>query len=415
MLLSTTAEKQVLQTRLDEARARTDELFRLLRPGAIYERPIPDRHRLIFYLGHLEAFDWNQVCRGVLGMSSFHPEFDKLFEFGIDPEPGNAPADGPFDWPGVPAIQDYNAKVRRKLDEALPDTPEHIVQVALEHRMMHAETLAYLLHNLDYQYKVDGPAEFATGPAATNRMIEIPAGAATLGQEPGLFGWDNEFPRHSVDVAAFSIAKYKVTNAEYLEFVRAGAGAHGAPQTKPPHFWIEQNGEYVYRGMFQSIPLPLDWPVYVTQKEAQAYATWRGKALPTEAQFHRAAYGTREGRDDRPFPWGLAEPMFAHGNFDFHRWEPLPVAANEAGNSAFGVSQMLGNGWEWTSTVFSPFEGFRAFDFYPGYSASFFDDAHYVIKGASPRTAACFLRKSFRNWFRPNYPYVYSGFRLVEN
>lgn len=406
MLLSTTAEKQILQTRLEEARARTDELFRLLRPGAIYERPVPDRHRLIFYLGHLEAFDWNQVCRGALGLPSFHPEFDKLFEFGIDPEPGKAAAEVPSDWPGVAEIQGYNAKVRRKLDEVLPDAPEQIVQVALEHRMMHAETLAYLLHNLDYEYKIAGPAEFAAGSPTVGEMLAIPRGAATLGQAAGQFGWDNEFPRHALDVPAFSIAKYKVTNAEYLEFVRTGAPA--------PHFWMEQNGEYLYRGMFQSIPLPLDWPVYVTQAEAQAYATWKGKSLPTEAQFQRAAYGT-PGGDEREFPWGSAPATFAHGNFDFHRWEPLPVTSNAAGDSAFGVSQMLGNGWEWTSTLFHPFEGFQAFDFYPGYSANFFDTAHYVIKGASPRTASCFLRRSFRNWFRPNYPYVYSGFRLVEN
>src|SRR5881227_3274571 len=94
---------------LESARATTDELFALLAPDALYERPIPERHRLIFYLGHLEAFDWNQICRGALGMSSFEPEFDKLFEFGIDPEPGKAPADRPADWPRVPEVERYNA------------------------------------------------------------------------------------------------------------------------------------------------------------------------------------------------------------------------------------------------------------------------------------------------------------------
>jgi formylglycine-generating enzyme required for sulfatase activity len=238
-------------------------------------------------------------------------------------------------------------------------------------------------------------------------MIEISTGSATLGQEPGKFGWDNEFPQHTVDVARFAIGKYKITNGQYLEFVKTGA--------PPPHFWVEQAGEFFYRGMFQTIPLPLHWPAYVTQEEAQAYATWKGKALPTEAQYHRAAYGTPDTGTEQPFPWGSAAPTVEHGNFKFHRWEPLPVTAAEAGDSAFGVSQLLGNGWEWTSTLFSPFEGFRPFAFYPGYSAKFFDNSHFVIKGASPRTAECFLRKSFRNWFRPNYPYVYACFRLVEN
>ena len=408
MMLSTAVDRQLLQATLNAARARTDELFRLLRPGAIYERPVVDRHRLIFYLGHLDAFDWNQVCRGVLGMRSFHPEFDKLFEFGIDPEPGKAAGDSPSDWPGVAEIERYSAAIRRKLDEALPDAPEQILNVAIEHRFMHAETLAYLLHNLSYEHKIWGPSE-SSGAATTplHRMIEIPAGPATLGQEPGNFGWDNEFPLHRVDVPRFAIDKYKITNAQYLEFVNTGA--------QPPHFWVEQDGEYFYRGMFQTIPLPLDWPVYVTQEEARAYAAWKGKSLPTEAQYHRAAYASPGNDAENPFPWGSATPTFAHGNFNFHRWEPMPVTAAQAGDSSLGVSQLLGNGWEWTSSIFAPFDGFRAFDFYPGYSANFFDNSHFVMKGASPRTAECFLRKSFRNWFRPNYPYVYACFRLVEN
>src|SRR5438270_10327722 len=153
MLASSTVNKELLQARLDSARARTDELFRLLQPGAIYERPVPDRHRLIFYLGHLEAFDWNQICRGALGMASFHPEFDKLFEFGIDPEPGQTPSDQPLDWPIVAEVERYNATVRRKLDEVIADAPEQIVNVALEHRLMHAETFAYLLHNMPHEQK----------------------------------------------------------------------------------------------------------------------------------------------------------------------------------------------------------------------------------------------------------------------
>ena len=118
---------------------------------------------------------------------------------------------------------------------------------------------------------------------------------------------------------------------------------------------------------------------------------------------------------ERDYPWGDQPPEARYGNFDFHAWDPVDVDANPAGDSAFGVSQLVGNGWEWTSTPFAPFSGFEPFPFYPGYSKNFFGEEHYVMKGASPRTAACFLRRSFRNWFRPDYPYVYSTFRLVEN
>jgi formylglycine-generating enzyme required for sulfatase activity len=108
-------------------------------------------------------------------------------------------------------------------------------------------------------------------------------------------------------------------------------------------------------------------------------------------------------------------PEATHGNFDFYHWDPVDVDATPGGDSAFGISQLIGNGWEWTRTPFGPFQGFQPFPFYPGYSKNFFDEEHYVMKGASPRTAACFLRSSFRNWFRPDYPHVYASFRLTDN
>jgi formylglycine-generating enzyme required for sulfatase activity len=201
------------------------------------------------------------------------------------------------------------------------------------------------------------------------------------------------------------MSRYKVTNGEYLEFVRAGAS--------PPHFWSRHDGQWYWRTMSGEVPLPLDWPVYVTHDEAKAYAEWAGKRLPTEAEFHRAAFGTPNGKE-RLYPWGDSPPEERHGNFDGRGWDPVPVTATPDGDSAFGIAQLVGNGWEWTSTVFQPFPGFKPMSFYPGYSARFFDGHHYVLKGGSARTAADLLRRSFRNWFRPNYPYVYAGFRCVE-
>jgi iron(II)-dependent oxidoreductase len=159
--------------------------------------------------------------------------------------------------------------------------------------------------------------------------------------------------------------------------------------------------------------LPLNAPVYVTHAEASAYARRYGQLLPTEEQFHRAAFETTDP-SERPYPWGNAAPDRDRGNFNFHYWDPVDVNANPGGDSASGVSQLAGNGWEWTATKFGPFPGFQPMPFYPGYSQNFFDEEHYVMKGGSPVTAACMLRRSFRNWFRPNYPYVYASFRLVE-
>jgi len=396
-----------LAAELSAARTRTDSLFDVLRPEALYARAIGERHRLIFYVGHLEAFDWNMVCRRGLGMPSFHPEFDKLFEFGIDPPEGSLPADVESDWPSLGEVREYNRRVRANVDAALENASEQIVRVAIEHRWMHAETLAYLLHNLTYEQKIspDEQQRHTSGGAVDGTMIPVPAGEATLGQPRDQFGWDNEFDEHVVRVPAFSVSKYKVTNGEYLKFVEAGAQA--------PFFWVQRNGQWFYRGMFQLVPLPLDWPVYVTHEEAEAYAQWRGAALPGEAEFHRAAYGDPDGRQ-RAYPWGKAEPAAEHGNLDFARWDPVPVTANPASESAWGVAQTVGNGWEWTATPFGPFEGFRTFDFYPRYSSAFFDGDHFVLKGGSPQTARCLLRRSFRNWFRHRYPYVYATFRLVQ-
>lgn len=405
--MATSAVSRGLFRQIESARARTDELFKLLRPNALYSRPIPERHRLIFYLGHLEAFDWNQICRQALDIPSFHPEFDHLFEFGIDPPVGKAPQDQPSDWPTEHEIQAYNRRSRAIVDQVLEQAPDQIAHVALEHRLMHAETLAYLFHNLPYVEKI--PVHVAVTHSSekpSHKMIAIPPGFATLGQKAGEFGWDNEFDQHQVAVPSFAVSKYKVTNGEYLEFVRAGA--------QPPHFWIERDGKWIYKGMFAEIPLPVNAPVFVTYAEASAYARWTGKTLPTEAQFHRAAFGTPAG-EERAYPWGDGPPNIEHGNFNFHGWDPVDVIRNPAGDSAFGVSQMVGNGWEWTSTLFGAFPGFEPFPFYAGYSKNFFGEEHYVLKGGSPRTASCFLRRSFRNWFRPDYPYVYASFRLPEN
>ena len=393
---------------LREARARTDELFAMVRPDAFYDRPIPERHRTIFYLGHLEAFDWNQIAQGALGIKPFHASFDGLFAFGIDPPVGQLPDDKASDWPSVEEVVRYNQQVRRTLNDVLDQAPEPMLHVAVEHRLMHAETFAYILHNAPPDRKTVPPTTpHLSGPAPVHAMIEVPEGTVTLGSHSrNGFGWDNEFDAHAVQVPSFAISKHKVTNGQYLEFVQDGA--------EPPPFWMRRGDQWYWRAMGGDIPLPLDWPVYVTWMRALGYAQWAGKALPTEAQFHRAAYGTPNG-EERSHPWGEEPPDERRGNFDFRLWDPIPVAATPQGDSAFGVSQLVGNGWEWTATVFRPFPGFQPFPFYPGYSAPFFDGAHYVLKGASPRTAARLLRRSFRNWFRPRYPYVYATFRLVEN
>jgi ergothioneine biosynthesis protein EgtB len=375
-------------------------------------------------------------------LKSFHPGFDRLFAFGIDPVGGGLPSDQPSDWPSVDAIRDYVTRIRAALDEKLEEGSlessgqgrdgfplDTLLNVAIEHRLMHVETLAYMLHQLPLTQKVPqkSPQHFASS-RITPRMIKIPAGTATLGLQRGgeTFGWDNEYERHAVQVPAFEIDQYEVTNGQYLEFMAAGGydtrtfwsdedwNWKAAHAVSHPVFWTKAGDAWLYRAMFEEVPLALDCPVYVSHAEAMAYARWAGKSLPTEEQWHRAAYGTNDGRE-RTYPWGNEIPSPSFGNFDFASWNPTPVSAFPAGRSAFGVHDMLGNGWEWTSTVFAPFPGFEPFPFYRGYSADFFDGKHFVMKGGSPRTAACMLRPTFRNWFQAHYQYVYAGFRCVNS
>jgi iron(II)-dependent oxidoreductase len=299
----------------------------------------------------------------------------------------------------------------------------------IEHRWMHVETLAYLAHQLPLGLIARPPAQaprIADAPPPRAHRVEIPAGRATLGAAAGAgFAWDNERGAHVVDVGAFAIDAYPVTQRDWLAFVDDGGYANRAlwsdddwawrvaDDVQAPRAWRRRDGAWLVRGFTDERALPLDAPVHVSHAEASAYARWKRARLPTEAEWQRAAYSTRDGTE-RAYPWGDAAPDATRGNFDLVRDDPTPVTAHPAGASAWGVHDLLGNGWEWTSTPFAPLPGFAASSFYPGYSADFFDGRHYVLKGGSARTAARLLRRSFRNWFQPHYPHVYATLRLVE-
>ncbi len=420
-----------LLERLAEARRVTDELFDIVKPEHLYDRPIAERHRIVFYIGHLEAFDRNLFDGRLFDRPSPNPAYDQLFAFGIDPVDDGLPTDVPSDWPALTEVQEYKERLRADIDAkfdpirlaaepvSADESPAQLLEVAIEHRLMHAETLAYMLHQLPIDRKIapsDARSERVSDRPLSHESVAIPAGDATLGlvRDSGLFGWDNEFGEVREHVPAFAIDRYMVTNGDYLRFVEAGGYGRRelwadadwewkeAEGIAHPAFWVpspDRPHGWALRTMFDEFDLPLDWPAYASYAEANAYARWAGKKLPTEAQWQRAASGA---------------PHVAEGNFDFRRWDPSPVQAHPENRSAFGVEGQFGNGWEWTSTTFGPLEGFEAFPFYLGYSANFFDDKHFVIKGGSPRTAACMLRSSFRNWFQEHYQYVYAGFRCVE-
>ncbi|MBM3817565.1 MAG: ergothioneine biosynthesis protein EgtB [Acidimicrobiia bacterium] len=421
-----TIDRAAVRDRFVRMRARTRALFALVDEGAYFDRPIPLRNPIVFYEGHLPAFAVNTLVKKGLGRPGIDGRLEEIFARGIDPATeAAAVARGNPAWPSRETVQQYAVAADRLLTDVIShadlERDDHpllrraqALWAVLEHEDMHQETLAYMWHQLPHaskrrppQYVTAPPRLVSHGPAETR--ARIPAGSVTMGTDlrEAPFAWDNELPPHCVAVDAFTIDVHDVTNRQYLEFVEASGAA-------PPPFWEREGGHWYQRGMFERVILPDDWPVYVTWADADAYARWRGGRLPTEAEFHRAAFGT-PGGGERQYPWGDSLSGRLPANVDFRRWDPEPVGAHPDGASAFGVHDLVGNGWEWTSTPFGPFDGFEPLPSYPEYSMEFFDGDHYVLKGASPATPRTLLRRGFRNWFRPRYPYVYATFRCVES
>ncbi len=395
-------------------------LFEIPVPDAYLARPIPLRHPIEFYEGHIPAFSYITLNRFALGQPALDDTLEKLFQRGIDPDDvAAANTSAPPEWPSRDVVQAMGARWDAAVIAALEDIERQgadasalsrqAAHTILEHEPMHHETFLYMLHRLPLTDKrrPAGAKPPRDGAVPEKKRAKIAAGQATLGarSQDVEFGWDNEFEETRVDVPAFEIDAHSVTNADWLKFVESGGEA--AP------FWVRRDGAWYQIAAFDEIPLPLAWPVYVTQEQATAYAACHGRRLPTEAEFHRAAYGT-PGGEERQHPWGDAAPDSTHGNFGFESYDPVPAGSHPAAASAWGVHDLVGNGWEWTSSVFAPLPGFTPMATYPPYSADFFDGKHYVMKGASPVTARELIRRSLRNWFRPNYPYVYAKFRCVD-
>ena len=436
------------EARFLSAWARSDELFGLIRGNQLLAKPIVWRHPFLFYVGHLPAFSWNQICGGILQWQSFNPRFDELFCRGIDPDVDTGEChwhpEIPDEWPTIRQTKEYRDRVRGAILESLDVVPRtfsnnimaqggRVFDMVLEHEYMHQETLLYMLQELPMEQK-NRPAwapRYAFNAAPASRSIHIPAGKARLGARfyELNFGWDNEFSTVTVDVPAFDVDSLPVTNGEFFEFVESGSYDDERfwlpadwkwkqlENKRHPNCWVKRGDEWFYRAMFDYLPLSktVSWPVYVCLAEARAFARWRGKRLPSEAEFHRAAFYGPDERENS-YPWGEAVPTPRHGNFEFSSWSPTPVGSHPAGASRWQVGELIGNGWELTDTPFAPFSGFAPYmTSYPDYSKDFFDGKHFVVKGASWATAAELIRPSFRNWYQVHYSYVFAKFRCVSS
>jgi len=368
------------------------------------------------------------VWRGLLQRSGFRPEFDELFARGIDPvgvdrcEPDRA-----GQWPEPAEVLRYRDRVRdmlRRSTEYVSQLAERdvlaengrVLQLVIEHELMHHETLLYMMHQLEPAL-LRPPTQrppLDTSIAAPASRVAVPGGEVRLGArwDELPFGWDNEFSEHSAEVGSFAIDTAAVRIGDWLGFMGDGAYRRAELWSEDgwawrqrndiehPAFWKWDGARWAVRALFDEVTADdaASWPVYVSWAEAEAYARWKNGRLPTEAEYHRAAEGLSWSAND--------------GNLDWRRW--APVASGSGAASRHGVRDLVGNGWEWTSSRFTPFPGFKPWArTYPGYSADFFDGQHYVMLGGSWATDGSLVRRSFRNWFQPHYPYVYAKFRVV--
>jgi gamma-glutamyl hercynylcysteine S-oxide synthase len=300
--------------------------------------------------------------------------------------------------------------------------------MVIQHEHQHVETmLATLQLRRDGVYGVPNaaPPPREAPPARSEVLVE--AGPFVMGTDDEPWAYDNERPAHEVELPAFWIDAVPVTNGAYLEFVAAGGYGDQRLWSEAGWAWREEAGlehpefwEREDRGAWSRVrfglrePLPPDEPVqHVCWYEADAYARWAGKRLPTEAEWEKAASSSPDG-GKRRYPWGDEPPAPELANLGGALLQPAPVGAYSEGTSAYGCRQMVGDVWEWTASDFRAYPGFRAFP-YREYSDAFFGSEYKVLRGGSWATHPLAVRNTFRNWDFPIRRQIFAGFRCARD
>ncbi|MBZ0329604.1 SUMF1/EgtB/PvdO family nonheme iron enzyme [Halomonas sp. ANAO-440] len=392
----------------------------------------------LWELGHLGYFHDHFALRGLFGLPDYQiAEAERLFDS------SSIAHDDRWSLP-LPSREQtlaYLSRVQQAMLERLPDgeassAQSYVYQLTTLHEDMHGEAFLYTRQTLGDPAPDLGtpPPGFATGEPAAGAQpgdVAIPGGRHLLGSDESVpFRFDNEKAPMEVHVAPFSIAKAPVANAEFAAFVDDGgytrrqlwseAGWRWCEKQglQAPVYWRQNaNGRWEERRFDRWGPLPPHQPVvHVNWFEAEAWCRWAGRRLPSEAEWEVAA--SREPTPDgaslapgkRRFPWGDTPPVARLANLDGWRLAPLDVAALPDGDSAFGCRQMLGNVWEWTASPFGPFPGFEP-ELYRDYSAPWFKEGRYVLRGGAWATRGRLIHNGYRNFFTPERQDILAGFR----
>ncbi|MCW2900035.1 MAG: hypothetical protein JWO67_2300 [Streptosporangiaceae bacterium] len=403
----------------------------------------------VWDLAHIGNYEELWLLRAAAGIDAMRPEIDTLYDAFEHPRaqrprlPLLAPAEA----------RAYIGTVRDKVLDSLtavrlrPGDPltagGFVYGMVLQHEHQHDETML-ATHQLRRAAPVliDPPEAIRTGPPRDHgrpggREVLIEAGPFEMGTSEDAWALDNERPGHVVDLPAYLIDATPVSCGDYLAFIDSGGYDderwwHPDGWTwrcrsgrRAPGFWSRDADHWLRRRFGRTEPVPWEEPVqHVCWYEADAYARWAGKRLPTEAEWEKAARWDPVTRRSRRYPWGDDPPDESRANLGQRRLRPSPVGSYAAGASAQGVRQLLGDVWEWTSSDFRGYPGFRPFP-YREYSEVFFAESrdpgnggaatYKVLRGGSWATDPVACRSTFRNWDHPIRRQIFSGFRCARS
>jgi iron(II)-dependent oxidoreductase len=300
--------------------------------------------------------------------------------------------------------------------------------MVLQHEYQHNETILQTL-----QLKKGEPYHPARRAVIKSRshsrdgMVAFPGGRASIGTNDRSAAYDNERPQHLVELRPFLIDRNPVTNQRYMEFIadggyeRAELWSEGGrlwcaeSGARAPKYWWSEDGAWMSRTMDQTRPVDPTLPVcHVCYYEAEAYARWVGKRLPTEFEWEAAAsWNPSTGRAQR-YPWGDASANAEMANIDQLSFTAAPIDTYTHNVSPIGCYGMIGDVWEWTSSDFDGYPGFESFP-YKEYSEEFFGADYKVLRGGSWATRPGAIRTTFRNWDYPIRRQIFSGFRCARD
>ena len=416
---------------LTRARDRSRLLTDAVDDGDLVRQHSPLMSPLVWDLAHIGNQEELWLVRDVGGRAPVHQDIDYLYDAFK-----HARADRPtLPLLGPEGARSYLREVRDKVLDVLASSPlegrplldgAFAFGMVAQHEQQHDETML-ATHQLRAGGAVLDGSPPPPGSRAAAAEVLVPGGPFEMGTSTEPWALDNERPAHQVEVAPFFIDTAAVTNGAYLAFMEAGGYDEPAWWTVPgwahrqetaltaPRFW-EREGDRWWRlrfGIREQVP-PWEPVMHVSFHEAQAYAAWAGKRLPTEAEWEKAARWDPVSGRSRRYPWGDEDPGPQHANLGQRHLRPAAAGAYPGGASPLGVQQLIGDVWEWTSSDFRPYPGFNAFP-YPEYSLVFFGADYKVLRGGSFGSDAVAVRGTFRNWDYPIRRQIFAGFRCARD